>query len=91
MVGQWVGLFGARLMLHFAVSSHALLVFEQPANQEDLALALSALNSGVRGPVRWAISINTVNGEPADTSPYAEALRTAGFERDYRGFRAAVG
>lgn len=52
MVGQWVGLFGARLMLHFAVSSHALLVFEQPANQEDLALALSALNSGVRGPVR---------------------------------------
>jgi ATP-dependent helicase Lhr and Lhr-like helicase len=90
MIGQWVGLLGARLMLHFAVSSHALLVFEPPTDHDALVLALSTLSTGVRGPARRAISIKTVNGEPADASTYVGALTQAGFERDYRGFRAAV-
>ena len=90
MSGQWVGLLGARLMLHFAVSSHALLVFEPPTDHDALVLALSTLSTGVRGPARRAISIKTVNGEPADASTYVGALTQAGFERDYRGFRAAV-
>ena len=72
------------------MSSHALLLFVPPEAHDELVLTLTTLNGRVRGPARRAISINTINGESADDSVYATALREAGFERDHRGLRASV-
>lgn len=58
------------------------------ASDADLELAIVQGLKQVSGVARRALVIESIDGEPAITSPWAKTFDYAGYRRDYRGFVA---
>lgn len=78
---------GASLLLVSHRNGRELEILVPPEDPRAVSCieALRTLTARKVAPV-GTLKVESVNGTPARSSPYAEAFQAAGFERDYRGF-----
>jgi len=90
--GSWVILVAGRPLVYLGAGGRYLLTFPGSVSGDDgaLPLALSALHSVPRAGRRRML-IQTIDDEPALSSPLREQMIAAGFEADYDAFAPAYG
>ncbi|MEJ2534711.1 MAG: DEAD/DEAH box helicase, partial [Gammaproteobacteria bacterium] len=91
VASAWVLLARGRPVLYVAGRGRSVTTFPETIRDEDGALeaAIEALRGLPRAALKGALTIEKIDGRPAQQSALAEAFRRAGFESDYRGLMDA--
>ena len=85
VAGASVVLVNGAPVLYLAKGGKRLLTFPAADEDDNLTLALTVLPGAVRTSTRRALTVETIDGQPARDSRRTEALLEAGFVLDYRG------
>lgn len=86
IASNWLVFCGRTLVLVLQKGGKELFVVgEPPAATLDVALGIFRFLLGREAAAPSSITIETVDGHNASTSPFAEILKQAGFSSDYRG------
>jgi ATP-dependent Lhr-like helicase len=83
---NWMVFRGSQLVLVLQKSGKELTVLVEPGDAAlEPALAIYRFFLGREFSPLSSVTVETVNGANANTSPFAAALRAVGFSNDYRG------
>jgi ATP-dependent Lhr-like helicase len=86
LASHWLVFHGSLLLLVLQKSGKELSVLGEPAPAVlEGALGIYRFLLGREAAPQSSITVETINGQSASTSPYADALRAVGFTSDYRG------
>ena len=85
VAGASVVLVDGAPVVYVAAGGKRLLTFAAADEGDALTQALTVLPGAVRMSPRRALTVETIDGQPARTSDRTEALLAAGFVLDYRG------
>jgi hypothetical protein len=86
MGGNWTVFRGAELILALQKGGRELTIVPPPGDPAlAAALAIYPFLLGRQFSPISSVTVETVNGAGATTSPYADDLRRVGFGNDYRG------
>jgi ATP-dependent Lhr-like helicase len=86
IVGNWIAFHGRDVALTLEKSGRDLTIALPPHHPAiDPALAIYPFLLGRPSNPLTSLTVETVNGQPAQNSPYADHLRRIGFVNEYRG------
>jgi ATP-dependent helicase Lhr and Lhr-like helicase len=86
IASNWMVFRGSQLLLVLQKGGKELTILTEPGDaQLEPALAIYRFFLGREFSPISSVTVETVNGGSANASPFADALRAAGFTNDYRG------
>jgi ATP-dependent Lhr-like helicase len=86
LAGHWLVFHASQLLLALQKGGKELSVVGEPAPAVlESGLGIYRFLLGREAAPQSSVTVETINGQNASTSPYADMLRTVGFTSDYRG------